>query len=128
MQLLRPPSPFPNTYHAHKYHTYIPVGSLKILPLHLPTVCIGTQTQLFHFKQTSPVVLHMMHHTPSRNKDGFAMTPPPSFTNAQRPSSVREMLSNYKLLHDPCRETATFDVKDKVPQTVQARLPSATHT
>ena len=58
----------------------------------------------------------------------FAMTPPPSFTNAQRPSSVREMLSNYKLLHDPCRETATFDVKDKVPQTVQARLPSATHT
>ena len=110
VKLLCLPSPFQNTPHAHKYHTYIPVGSLKILPLHLPTVCIGTQTQLFHFKQTSPLVLEMMHHTPSRNKDGFAMTPPPSFTNAQRPSSVRKILSNYKLLHDPCRETATFDV------------------
>ena len=123
VKLLCLPSPFQNTPHAHKYHTYIPVGSLKFLPLHLPTVCIGTQTQLFHFKQTSPVVLHMMHHTPSRNKDGFAMTPPPSFTNAQRPSSVREMLSNYKLLHDPCRETETFDVDDKVPQTVHAPCP-----
>ena len=103
-----------------------------MLPLHIPTVCLGTQTQLFPFypniTSRSPddashtttqqgwfLRWHLNHHSPMHN---------------DHPRCVKcFQITNYFMIHAvPCHETATFDVKDKVPQTVQARLPSATHT
>ena len=137
-----PTYPFQNTYHAHRYHTYIPIGSLNLLPPHMGTVCNGVHrhtnpTFSFYPNITSRSPYDATHITTQQwwfwdNTSTIIHQCTTTILGTWYPFKLQTTSWSHALWCQHCLYILSVyidsDVKDKVPQTVHARLPSATHT